>query len=66
MDITKMIKKVMIDENIKQEVLAEKLNFSQANLSKKFKLNNFRIKELEEIAAAMGYKVEINFLKEDN
>ena len=66
MDVTKIIQKTMIDESLNQKELAERLNTTQANLSKKFKFNNYRIKELEEIASAMGYKVEINFIKQKN
>lgn len=63
MDITKKIQKLMIDENLTQKILAEKLQTTQANLSKKFKLNNYRMNDLEEIAATLGYKLEINFIK---
>lgn len=63
MDIVKEIKKIMIDENINLVSLAEKLNTSQPNLSKKFKRNNPTIKDLEEIAAALNREVEIMFIK---
>lgn len=63
MDIIKEIKKIMIDEDINLVSLAEKLNTSQPNLSKKFKRNNPTIKDLEEIAAALNREVEIKFIK---
>lgn len=63
LDVTKEIQKILLEENLSKSYLAEKLNFSQANLSKKFKLNNYRINDLEEIAKAIGYKVEIKFIK---
>lgn len=63
MDISKEIKKLMVQENFTQEALAESLNTTQANLSKKFKLNNPRLNELEEIVNVMGYKIEVNFIK---
>lgn len=63
MDIVKEIKKIMIDENVNLVALAEKLNTSQPNLSKKFKRNNPTIKDLEEIAAALNREVEIKFIK---
>lgn len=63
MDIIKEIKKIMIDENMNIVSLAEKLNTSQPNLSKKFKRNNPTVKDLEEIAAALGRELEINFIK---
>lgn len=65
MNVTKEIKKVMLEENITQETLAGILETSQANLSKKFKLNNYRTKDLEKIAEAIGYRVEIHFIKKN-
>lgn len=63
MDIIKEIKKIMIDENMNIVSLAEKLNTSQPNLSKKFKRNNPTISDLEEIATALNREIEINFIK---
>lgn len=63
MDIIKEVKKIMMDENINLVSLAERLNTSQPNLSKKFKRNNPTIKDLEEIAAALNREVEIKFIK---
>ena len=64
MDMTTEIKKIMLDEKINMVGLAKKLNTSQPNLSAKFKRNNFSIKELEEIAAALNCTIEIKFIKE--
>lgn len=64
MDMTTEIKKLMLDEKINMVGLAKRLNTSQPNLSAKFKRNNFSIKELEEIAAALNYTIEIKFIKE--
>lgn len=66
MDITKELQKIMIDRDLTQKMLADKLDTTQANLSKKFKLNNYRIQELEELVKLMGYKIEINFIKIDD
>lgn len=63
MDIIKEIKKIMIDEDINLVNLAERLNTSQPNLSKKFKRNNPTVKDLEEIASALNREVEIKFIK---
>lgn len=63
MDIIKEIKKIMIDEDINLVNLAERLNTSQPNLSKKFKRNNPTIKDLEDIAKALNREVEIKFIK---
>ena len=63
MDIIKEIKKIMIDEDINISDLAEKLNTSQPNLSKKFKRNNPTVKDLEDIADALNRELEIKFIK---
>lgn len=64
MDITTEIRKIMLDEKINMVALANKLGTSQPNLSAKFKRNNFTIKDLEEISAALNHKVIIEFIKE--
>lgn len=48
-----------------QKELAEKLGTTQANLSKKYKADNWRIKDLEEIARALDAKLEVNFIIDD-
>lgn len=63
MDIAKEIRKIMIDEDITLTSLAEKLNVTQQNMSAKFKKNDFRISELNSIAEAIGYEVNISFIK---
>ncbi|MDU1279234.1 MAG: helix-turn-helix transcriptional regulator [Clostridium sp.] len=63
MDISKEIKKIMIDENINISKLAEKIGTSQQNLSAKLKRNNPNIKDLEEIAKSLGYELKIEFIK---
>lgn len=63
LDITKEIKKILIDENLTQAKLAEKLNTSQGNLANKMKRNNFTTKELLEISEVLGYELKIEFAK---
>lgn len=63
MDIAKEIRKIMIDEDVTLTSLAEKLNVTQQNMSAKFKKNDFRISELNSIAEAIGYEVNIFFTK---
>lgn len=62
-DIAKEIKKVLIDLEISQSDLAEKIGTSQGNLANKLKRNNFSTKEMLEIAAALGYELKIEFIK---
>ena len=43
--------------------LADKLDTSQQNLSAKLKRNNLSINEMKDIAKALGYKLDIKFIK---
>lgn len=63
MDIAKEIKKILIDEDMSQSELAEKIETSQGNLANKFKRNNFSINEMLDIANALGYELNISFEK---
>lgn len=63
MDIAKEIKKILIDEEMSQAELAEKIGTSQGNLANKFKRNNFSISEMMEISNALGYELKIEFVK---
>ena len=54
--MTKEIRKLMIDKGITQAELAEKLKVAQPTLSKKFKLDNWRESDLEDIANVCGCK----------
>lgn len=66
MDISKELRKLLIDENMTLTVLAEKLNVTQPNISAKFKKNDFRISELISISEAIGYDVNITFTKKND
>lgn len=61
MDGTKLIKKLLVEADINTVELAKRLNCGTANLYNKYKRNNFSLNELEEIAAACGYTLEISF-----
>ena len=63
MDVSKEIKKIMIDEEISIVELAKRLDTSQPNLSAKFKRNNFSVNEMKDIANKLGYELEIKFIK---
>lgn len=63
MDVAKKIRIILVEENLKIIDLADRLNTSQQNISAKLKRNNFSVKEMEEIAEALGYSLEINFTK---
>ncbi len=59
--ITQKIKIAMIKQNINQLELANKLGIAQANLSRKFRLENYTIEDLEKISRALGVELIIEF-----
>ena len=61
--MTKEIRKLMIDKGITQAELAEKLEVTQPTLSKKFKLDNWRESDLENIASVFGCKFVGKFIE---
>lgn len=66
MNITKKIKKLLIDADTSLSRLAELLGTSSNNLNNKFKRNDLRISEIENIANVLGYKVKLKFVKKEN
>lgn len=66
MGISKEIKKILIDEDLTQADLAEKVGTSQQNMNAKLKRDNFSNKEMQEIADALGYELKIEFIKKQN
>ena len=63
MNIEKEIKKILIEKDMLLKDLAEKLGVSYQNLYNKMQRNNFRVSELEEILSALGYVLELKFIK---
>lgn len=63
MGISKEIKKILIDEELTQAELAEKIGTSQQNMNAKLKRDNFSNKEMQEIAEILGYDLKIEFIK---
>lgn len=61
-DLTKKIKKIMLELDISQIELAKKLNQTQSNLSQKFVANNFKLSEYEKLVEALGCTLEINII----
>jgi uncharacterized protein YfkK (UPF0435 family) len=61
--MTEKIRILLVKQgNISEAELARRLETTPANLHQKMKRNNFSVKELRDIAAAMGCKLEINFI----
>ena len=65
MSMAKKIKILLAEKEMNMSDLADVLNTSQPNLSKKMKLDNFRENELVEIAELLGVKYEAKFVLED-
>lgn len=63
MDFSKVIKKILIDEDMTISDLAKRLDVTQQNISAKLKKNDPRISEINKIADVLGYDVEIKFFK---
>ena len=59
------IKVIMKRNNFTMTELANQLNCSRQNLSNKMSRNNFDERELTAIANALGYELEINFIKRE-
>lgn len=65
-DVERELRKILIDEDKTIGYLAEKLGVSNQNLSAKFRRNNFRIKEVEEMLDLLGYDLEIKINKRND
>ena len=66
MDISNYIKVCCVKcGDLSQKELAERLGTSPQNLSKKVKLNDWKVSDLEKIAEALGASVELKFVKND-
>lgn len=63
--MTEKIKILMIKKGVTQKELANLLEMSQPNLSKKFKLDDWRESDLKEIARVCRCKYEASFIIED-
>ena len=65
MTMGKEIKKILIEEELTQAQLAEKIGTSQQNINAKIRRDNFNEKEIKEIANALGYELKIEFIKKN-
>ena len=63
--MSKKIKMLMLEREVTQMQLAEKLGTSQSNLANKLKLDNFSEKELNQIAEILNATFEGNFVLND-
>ena len=65
MEITKKVKRLMVENDLNATQLAEKIETTQSNLSRKMKNESYSVADLVKIAEATGVKLEINFVLED-
>lgn len=66
MELDKYIKKVLIDKDVKQIDLAEKMGISRASLGGLISRNKMGIDKLEELANALDCDVKITFVDREN
>ena len=59
--VSKALKKLMIDKEVTQVEVAARLEKEKQNLNNKLRNNNFRISEIEEIADILGYDIKLQF-----
>lgn len=62
MEITKTIKYILLMKDIKHYELAERLGYTKQGFSKALNKGDFKISDLEKIASALDYDLEIHFI----
>jgi len=63
MEITKQIKLLLVEKDMTATQLAEAINMTQSNLSKKMKNGTYTVNDLENIANALNLELVIEFKK---
>lgn len=63
MKIVTEIEKLFVESKMTQSEIAKIMGTTQPNISKKIRTNTFYSHEIEKIADALGYDLEINFKK---
>lgn len=66
MELTKEIKKLLVDKEMNATQLADKIGTTQSNLSKKMASGSYSVADLEKIAEALEMKLKIQFVETDN
>ncbi|MFI2133043.1 helix-turn-helix domain-containing protein [Lysinibacillus fusiformis] len=65
MEVTKKVKRLLVESDMNATQLAEKIETTQSNLSRKMKNESYSVTDLIKIAEALNVKLEINFIMED-
>ena len=66
LDIKKIVKKFLIEQDSNTARLAAKLGCGTSTIYDKYRRNTFSVADLEKIAAAYGYELKIEFVKPKN
>ncbi len=57
------LKKLMLDNGISQKEISDKLGIKPQGLTKLLNKKNFGFEDVQKILEAMGYEMEIKFIK---
>lgn len=63
--LKKEFKKLLIDNGIKQQYIADKLGISKQSLNLKLNKKHLSFNDIKELCAAIGYDVNFDFVKKD-
>lgn len=64
MEVTKKVRRLLLETDMNATQLAEKIETTQSNLSRKMKNESYSVADLIKIAEATGVGLEINFIME--
>lgn len=59
------LKKLMLESGITQREISDKLNIKPQGLTKLLSKKNFGFEDAEKVLSAMGYRLAIDFIKEN-
>ncbi len=60
------LKKLMLDNEISQKEISDKLGIKPQGLTKLLNKKNFGFEDVQKILEAMGYEMEIKFIKKES
>lgn len=66
MNLSKKIRKLLIDADVSVKELGIRLGTSPNNISNKLSRNDMKFSDIENIANVLGYKVKLKFVKKEN
>lgn len=65
MEITKKVRRLLLESDMNATQLAEGIETTQSNLSRKMKNESYSLADLAKIAEATGVELEVNFILKD-